>query len=317
MVGRAQVHARLVRAPPPRGGGAQALSSRRATWPLSRKLASAIFAIPLLTAALTHASPEGDTARIDVAIVRERAARLENAGDYAGALAEWYRLIDTASTTSQSRAEARGHVHALLDRVPRNLDATKAATWRLKVFIFESTRLAEGTGDTGTPEVHADLSADDTSVITSSIAAFQDLVFMLTRGKLRVETTFERVSSPVTRFEVRGFGRFERIFVTPTDLPRPVLENTDGIDSVFAYVVLGQKGQALPSRTALAATYGATFPPCSVFHCRRGLCDGTGEIELHEWLHQVKWALSAVQGWPDSLVPSPDWYTTTRRQDPC
>jgi hypothetical protein len=32
----------------------------------------------------------------------------------------------------------------------------------------------------------------------------------------------------------------------------------------------------------------------------------TGEIELHEWLHQVDWMFAHVQGWPDEFFPTPD-----------
>src|SRR5207248_3282369 len=47
----------------------------------------------------------------------------------------------------------------------------------------------------------------------------------------------------------------------------------------------------------------------------------SGEVELHEFLHQIDWMFFAVQGWPDEFFPNPDSGRTEGDErpggDPC
>lgn len=230
---------------------------------------------------------------------RRLALASEERGDSKGALVAWYRLLDSTRASDDERHEAMKHVHDLLPKVPVD-DSVKPSVWKVRVLIFHKSEFSD---------VSAELTDVGKADIKAGFAAFQEHVYEATRHCLRITADFEDVDDPVVRF-----SGDKAYFANPWDLPYD-LDRADFVkeryDSVFAYVLMGDDKKAIPAQM-FGGTYGADITGThgagySAITYRAGdLAGRTGEVELHEWLHQVDWMFFHVQGYPDAFFPSPD-----------
>jgi hypothetical protein len=250
---------------------------------------------------------DDDQKILDPVALRQAALAAEAAGNPAAALDAWERVIDRCDATEDQRTEARARLRALRPQVPRNQDPAAARPWRTLVLIFRRLEFS-WTDAQGRPQsIRSTVGPDDEQRIRTSIKAFGDHVFALSSGRLRIDAQVEIVEEPLTR-------------LTPQDkaywpAPWNVREVTDRLmkdrpfDSVFCYVKFKEgAGPAVPA-PHMGGTFGGDLGPHGA-----GWTDvpwhatfpTDGEMELHEWLHQVDWMFSHVLDYPDDLVPTSD-----------
>jgi len=255
-----------------------------------------------------------DANSVDPAAAAWRAKALagEDANDLPGALDRWERVIDSCpSATEKQRSEARSHIARLRPKVPRSTDPAKAKAWRVLVVIFRHLEFSWTNGEK-TFEVSKTISPQDEAKIRQSVESFGKHVFHYTSGMLRVEPDFVVIDEPLRKLGGKGKGPF-------APAPHLVRWATDPLiakkqyDTVFCYVKFnGDKGPAVPAQF-VAGTYaslpdvgGAGFVtvPWHTNYPFPGEADG--EMEIHEWLHQVDWMFCHVLGYADELVSNPD-----------
>ena len=281
----------------------------------------------LVLALLSHAARAGETAprqavaspflaaapqALAAAACRAQALAAEQAADGAAALTAWERVIDRCPSTEDQRVEARAHIKTLRLKTLRNTDPAQAHPWKVLVVIFRKLELSWTDAQQHKIAAQKTVSADDEKKMRNSIAAFGRHVFQFSSGRLRVDADIKVITEPLTRLDGPDRGPF-----TPAPhILRPALEPLikDMLyDTVFVYVKYnGDQGPPVPAPWT-AATFescgevqGAGFimVPWHTNYPYPGETDG--EMELHEWLHQVDWMFCHVLHYPDELVPSSD-----------
>ncbi len=243
---------------------------------------------------------------------RGKALAGEKAANLPIALEAWERVIDACpSAGDEQRVEARAHIARLRPKVPRNTDPAKARPWRVLVVIFRHLEFSWKDGDK-TFEASKTVSQADEAKIRQSVASFGRHVFHYSSGMLRMEADFAVIDQPLRKLGGEGKGPF-------APAPHLVRWATDPLiakkqyETVFCYVKFnGDKGPAVPAQF-IAATYasiadvgGAGFVtvPWHTNYPFPG--EASGEMEIHEWLHQVDWMFCHVLGYAEAIVPSPD-----------
>jgi len=252
------------------------------------------------------------TQAMDTAQCRTQALEAEAAGNLSAALTAWERVIDRCPATDDQQKEARMRIRELRPKVPRNTDPAKANSWKVLVFIFRQLDFS-WTGK-GQKQVHVKktISADNEKTIRGSIEAYKQHVFNLSSGMLRLDVEFQVVDTPVTNLHGKAQGPFEPAPHVLLPLYKSLVKDKQ-YDTVLAYVKFnGDEGPGVPAPYT-AATYasisevnggGFIMVPWHTNYPYPGETDG--EMELHEWLHQIDWMFAHVLKYPDKLVPSPD-----------
>lgn len=248
----------------------------------------------------------------DAGECRAKALAAEQAGDIAAAVLAWERVIDRCPASEEQRVEARARLKELRPKLARNEDPSKARGWKVLVAIFRQLEFKWTDAQQNPVEVRKTVSEADERKIRGSVAAFGAHVFRLSSGLLRLDTDIRVVETPLTTLWGKGAGPF-----TPAPhLLRPALEpflKDTVYDTVIAYVKYnGDQGPSVPAPFVAAAfasiadVKGAGFimVPWHTSYPFPGETDG--EMEYHEWLHQIDWLFSRVLRYPDALVPSSD-----------
>ncbi|MCY3019693.1 MAG: hypothetical protein NTW87_11775 [Planctomycetota bacterium] len=249
---------------------------------------------------------------MDAAECRTKALDAEKAEDWPGALTAWERVIDRCPSTEEQRIEARAHIKELRPKVPRNTDPEKAHPWKVLVVIFRKLEFSWTDAKNNQIAVEKTVSEDNEKKIRGSIEAFGKHVFQFSSGMLRLDTDIKVLDEPLTKLHGQGQGPF-----TPAPhLLRPAIDpliKEKTYDTVIAYVKYnGDKGPSVPA-PFVAATFGSCgdfkgagfiMVPWHTNYPFPGETDG--EMETHEWLHQIDWMFCHVLHYPDPLVPSSD-----------
>lgn len=252
------------------------------------------------------------TQTFDVADCRAQALTQEQANP-AAALTSWERVLDRCRANEEQRTEARAHIRRLRPLVPRNTDPTRARQWNVLVVIFERLDFAWTDRREKRVEVHKRISPANERTIRGSVAAFSEHVFELSSGMLRVDADIHVVDAPLTNLHgdtVHG------PFSAAPHIVRPAIKamlDAKPYDTVITYIKFnGDEGPNVPAPFT-AATYahigefgGAGFitVPWHTNYPYPG--EANGEMELHEWLHQIDWVFAHILHYPDALVPSSD-----------
>jgi hypothetical protein len=252
------------------------------------------------------AAPQ-DEKILDPAAMRAAAIKAEEAKDPAAALDAWERVIDLCDSTEDQRTEARSHIHSLRPQVPRNQDRAAARPWKTLVIIFRRLNFSWTDGKGQARTISSTVTEEDERKIRASIAAFGDHVFRLSSGMLRIDAEFAVVDEPLTKLTAQGAAFWPA--------PWNMRETTDRLmagrtfDSVFVYVKFKEgSGPAVPA-PHMGGTFGGDVGPHGA-----GWTDvpwhasfpTDGEMELHEWLHQIDWMFSEILFYPPEIVPSSD-----------
>ena len=264
-----------------------------------------------LGVALLSLAGVGYGAKMDSAACRTKALAAEKAQDWPAALEAWERVLDRCVSTEEQRVEARARIKDLRPKAPRNAELSKARPWKVLVVIFRHLDFSWKDGDK-VIEIHKTVSPEDEKRIRASFGCFAKHVFRYSSGMLRIDAEFAVIEEPLTKLHGGGKGPF----CPAPHLVRPFTDRLlkgNQVDTVFCYVKFnGDKGPDVPAPW-LAATFasiadvgGAGFIniPWRTNYPLKGETDG--EMELHEWLHQIDWMLCHVLHYPDELVPTPD-----------
>jgi len=292
---------------------------RHSTHVPTRQLIS-ILGVALLSLAVHAAEAEKPAApfllttlqALDAADCRTKALDAEKAEDSPAALTAWERVIDRCPSTEEQRLEARAHIKQLRPKVPRNGDPQQARPWKVLVAIFRQLDFSWTDDKQNKIEVSKTVSDADEKKIRKSLECFGQHVFKFSSGRLRIDPDIVVITEPLTKLAGKDKGPF-----TPAPhVLRPALEpllKDKSYDTVIAYVKYNaDKGPDVPAPFT-AATFGSVreangagfiMVPWHTNYPYPGETDG--EMELHEWLHQIQWMFHNVLHYPDPLLQTPD-----------
>ena len=254
-------------------------------------------------------APDGD---LDYSATKKRALAAEVAGKTAEALTAWERVIDRTVCTADDRAEARAHIKELRPKVAPNTDPAKAKKWPVLALIYKEVKIP---GTPGKPEgYHRVMEKTDIETIAKELAGWRDLVFEFSSGSLLLDFDAVLVEKPLTSMKSEG-GKYN---VDRTDaLPdaSPYIEKKK-YDTVISYAKYRNgKGPNLPRPHWVAATFprtrefndaGYIMIPWGEDYPFVGKGELWGEMELHEWLHQMDVVIHRTLGYPPGVAQNPD-----------
>ncbi len=235
------------------------------------------------------------------------AQKAEKQGDLAAALLHYENLMDSARTETKitTRAKLATKIAELRPKVKPNTDPAQAGVWKVKAYAFRTTDV-RWTDKQGANR-HAFFQFSDTEIagLRNEMANFAGLVWKYTSGSLRIQWDLTVIEKPLTNWH--GWPDPGSCLPHFTDLKH------GEADSLFVYVKAeGAKGEK--SDRLEWALWGGTI---GVTAETKGACyigyncgptpeaGGSGELELHEWLHAAEMALRWVQAYGDWDVV--DW----------
>jgi len=249
---------------------------------------------------------------MDAGACRAKALEAEKRNDLAAALSAWERVIDRCPSTEEQRLEARKHIRELHPKVPANSELSKARSWKTLIVIFRTLDFSWTDGKGNKVEVTKTISEADEKKIRGSIDAYSNHVFKYSSGMLRIDADIRIVDTPLTNLHGKAGGPFEPSPHIVRPYIEPILKDKT-YDTVVAYVKYnGDKGPGVPAPYT-AATFGSIaefkgagfiMVPWHTNYPYPGETDG--EMELHEWLHQIDSMFNDVLHYPSEIVPSSD-----------
>lgn len=265
-------------------------------------LAAGVLVGALLPAAPRAAPDDGDTQA-----QMRRASALEVAGRWAQAREAWERVIDTCPASEEQRLHAVRRLHYLNTRVPPQTDPSQANVWHVYAALFRTLDFTWKNKQGEETHVHIECTNQELDLLKEGLRSFGDLVFEYSRGALRLELVVDVIDEPLTRLSGE-----ESFWIGPWDVKEHIGERCapGRFDSVFAYAKLSDGGQQKVPAAMFGGTYGGDLGPGGAgwtgIMWYPGWMKGDGEVELHEWLHQVDWAFAHRLGYPDAIVPTSD-----------
>lgn len=250
---------------------------------------------------------------LDYNETRKLAIEAETTGNIAKALTQWERVLDRTSCTEDQRSEARTHIKTLRPRVQKNTDPKKAKIWNVLVVIYKEVKAERKNADGKTTEYHKTFTEKDLTTIGKELAGFRDLVFEWSSGVLVLDFKVVVVNEPLTdislTFSDNGFP------VGPHEIAKEFKKYSaeKKFDTVIAYIKChGDEGPNIncPFTAAMYGRLGELkgagymmIPWGTNYPYKNELF---GEMELHEWLHQVDDVVHHYLGYPNGTTRSPD-----------
>lgn len=248
----------------------------------------------------------------DYTQTRQHALAAEAASDYAKAMTAWERVIDRTDCTEEERMEARAHIRTLRPHVaPANSDKSKAKPWRVLALLFKDVTVTWVTDKGVTNIAHKVMTDKDVKQIRKSLDAFGEHVLKLSSGVATMQVDIELVEAPFAKFGDKRSG----VIITPGDIKPFVLErmNDKTYFTVISYAKCNEgTGPDIP-KPFTAAMYGRIpefknagymVVPWSTNYPYPGETDG--EMETHEWLHQLYDVVQHNLGYPKDVMRSSD-----------
>ncbi|MDR0391057.1 MAG: hypothetical protein LBH59_04050 [Planctomycetaceae bacterium] len=250
---------------------------------------------------------------LDYEETKQLAIKTENDGYIAKALTLWERVLDRTTCTEEQRSEARTHIKNLRPRVQSNTDPKKAKIWNVLVFIYKEVKAERKDKDGKVTNYHKVFTESDLTTIGKELAGFRDLVFDWSSGVLLLDFNVVFVNDPITNvdavFSHNGFP------IRPQEVGIEYKKHSaeKKYDTVIAYVKChGGEGANLrcPFTAAMYGRLGQLngagymMVPWSTSYPYRG--ELFGEMELHEWLHQVDDIVHHYLGYPHGTTRSSD-----------
>ncbi|HEY3321025.1 MAG TPA: hypothetical protein VGP72_11215 [Planctomycetota bacterium] len=252
---------------------------------------------------------------LDPADCRTKALAAEQAQDWPAALTLWERVIDRCIATEDQRVEARAHIKDLRPKVTRNTDPQKAHPWKVLVLIFRQLDFSWTDDKDKAFEAHKTVSEADEKKIRTSLDCFAKHVLNFSSGMLRLDLDIKVIDEPLTKLAAIGKNNKPPFSPAPhivKSLIEPLLKDKP-VDTVMCYVKYnGDKGANVPA-PFVAATFGCIrefagagyiMVPWHTNYPFPGETDG--EMETHEWLHQIDWMFCNVLHYPKELPCNPD-----------
>ncbi|MDR1477940.1 MAG: hypothetical protein LBJ00_03265 [Planctomycetaceae bacterium] len=251
---------------------------------------------------------------LDYEETKKLALEAEVDGRIGKALTCWERVIDRTTCTEEQRSEARTHIKSLRPRVQFNTDPVKAKIWNVLVVIYKEVKAERKSDDGKVTNYHKIFTEKDLSTIGRELAGFRDLVFLWSSGVLLPEFKVVIVTEPITdislAFSGNGFP------IGPREIAREFEKHSTAekkYDTVMAYIKCRGDGGSNINSPFTAAMYGRLgelkgagymmVPWGTNYPYKDEL---VGEMELHEWLHQVDDVVHHYLGYPRGTTRSSD-----------
>lgn len=239
---------------------------------------------------------------VDPGEMRAKALAAQKAMDWPQALRDWERVIDRSRATDAQRKEAVAHVHDLRMKVRTE---GQGRPWPTLVVLFRHMDVDWKDKSGAAHHFQSTLTDDDAATIRKAFETYQGYVYRYTRGFLRIQPEFKTVEEPLTKLV--GDGAY---WVGP-DTERPTLLRLMGrrkFQSLFVYEKFREGNDAIPG-AFWGGTYGADqglngAAFSEILWSENPPTDG--EVELHEWLHQIDWMFTTVLGYPQAASITPD-----------
>jgi hypothetical protein len=278
---------------------------------LSACIAAALWPASILA---QGTAPEPYPAGTHLYTVAEARKLATDATSPAAALSAYERMLDRAPATLEDCKEAHAAIHKLRDAVPGNNSPAKARKWHVLALLFQHLDFTWADENGKMHEVHKTIHPEDEQKIRKSLAEFRKHVFKFTSGILDLDITIKTISEPLTKLAGDQNGRPP--FSPAPHLVLPAMKDLlkqAHYDTVMAYVKFnGDEGDAVPAPFT-AATYGRItemgdagyiMVPWHTNYPYPGETDG--EMELHEWLHQMQSVFVDVLHYPEVITANPD-----------
>ena len=269
-----------------------------------------VFVVAVLVAAWIGSACAQSVELLDPAEEYRLAFEAEKKGDLKAALQHWENLNDSCDMNTAMRFHVVDRIRKLRPKVPVDPKKQPANTWTCLVLIYKNLKF-EWTDNTGKKQhIVTTMSEQDIKAVRHGMDNFAKHVLNYTSRELRISYEVKLVEHTLSALV--GEDEF-------WCSPQQMAKDMDGVehgayDTVFAYTKFQQKkdGLAIPAAFA-GGSLGADAGPkgCGSINIILWVSNLTpeardGEIELHEWLHQVDWAFTAIQGYPDDICPNPD-----------
>ena len=251
------------------------------------------------------------SAVLDYDKTAKAAQEMEAAGKSAEALILWERVLDRTNTTEENRSKAREQIKALRPKVQINTDPAKAHKWNILVLIYKEVKAERTDRDGAVTKINQVFTEKDYEQMGKSLSGFRNLVFEWSSGVLLLDFDVEFVMEPITRLPQRRGG----YPLQPSDVAVEFKKYSDRkkYDTVITYVKFqGSEGPTL-TRPWTAAIYGRIgeldnagymMVPWGPDYPYQG--ELFGEMELHEWLHQIDDVVHQNLGYPRGTTRSSD-----------
>lgn len=246
---------------------------------------------------------------LDAKIERQKAIDCERDADWKSALSHWERVLDRCEASPAEREEAIGRVREIRPKLPGLENEVKeSSAWRAVMLVFEELEFVAGKGTPGERVYRSKITDEEFRKIEASIEAFRAQVFRSSSGRVSLVPEIVRIETPLAQLAGDAMGG---LWLDPLGaLPfAPKQTGMNPYESVFTYVKMNDgKGNHFP-----VPFWGGTYGGDSGIHgagytaiCWNPDSKPDGELEFHEWMHQVDWMFAAVLGYPDDFVPNPD-----------
>jgi len=247
---------------------------------------------------------------LDPATEYKLAYEAEKQGDLAAALLHWENLQDSCDITREMRVQVVDRIRELRPQVPVDPKKEPANTWTCLVLVYKHLDF-EWTDAEGTKHhVVTTMSDDDIAEVRRGVDGFAGHVLNYTSREMRIAYDFRVIERTLSSL-VGG----QRFWLGPKEVEKDMDDVPFGAyESVFAYVKMQQEedGPSVPGAFGGGALgsdigpKGCGYTNILLWVNRLKPNTRKGEIELHEWLHQIDWMFVALQGYPDEICPNPD-----------
>ncbi|MDR3229642.1 MAG: hypothetical protein LBT53_09640 [Puniceicoccales bacterium] len=255
---------------------------------------------------------------LDYAATKKLAQDAEAAGKIAEALTAWERVVDRTVCSEKNRIEARIRIKELRPKVAVNTDPAKAKKWKVLALVYAELDM-EVVGTNGkTTRYQQKMNAKNFETIGKELAGWRDLAFEYSSGLVLLEIEPVVILKPVRKLTDRRGGFVLDPFLVAADVRKEFAKKK--YDTVISYVKYrSEKGKLnVPRPSFVAATisrardvggvgyimipWGDNYP-----FVKRG--ELWGEMELHEWLHQIDHAIQGPYSnlaYPMGVAQNPD-----------
>jgi hypothetical protein len=261
-------------------------------------------------AAVMGAACAQQTEFLDPAAEYKLAYEAEQHGELEAALQHWENLIDSCDIEPAMRLHVVDRVRRLRPKVAVDPAKEPSNTWTCLVLVYKNLDF-EWTDASGAKQhVATTMSDSDVAAVREGMDNFARHVLELSSRELRLAYDLKVVDRTITTLV--GETNF---WFSPGEAAKDMADvGNAAYDTVLAYTKFQQDGdkQGIPaafgggSLGADAGAKGCGYINIILWPAWLKPGSRDGEVELHEWLHQVDWAFTAVQGYPDDICPTSD-----------
>jgi hypothetical protein len=247
---------------------------------------------------------------LDYEATKQLALNAKQDGYIGKSLTYWERVLDRTTCTEEQRSEARTHIKTLRPRVQKNTDPKNAKIWNVLVVIYKEVKAERKNKDGNIIKYHKIFTENDLTTIGKELAGFRDLVFEWSSGLLLLEFNVVFITEPLT-----DIGSVEDFPIGPREIGIEYKKYSAArkYDTVIAYIKCRGGEGANINCPFTAAMYGRLreldgagymmVPWATNYPFKNELF---GEMELHEWLHQIDDVVHYYLGYPRGTTRSSD-----------